>query len=84
MGEEKNVPGGMTSATLIFLPFIISIDGLMGVEAAATPKIISSCLTTKWQQHYYRTYRYIKSRISITLVRYKTGASGGPGCHHIR
>ena len=33
-----------------FLPFSASTDGLLGVEAGDTLKMISSCLATKWQQ----------------------------------
>ena len=33
-----------------FLPFVESVDGLMDVEAAATPKRISNRLATKWHQ----------------------------------
>ena len=54
-----------------FLTFVASVDGLLGVEAVATMKIIFTCLTTKWQQPYYRTYGYFKSRIDITLVKSK-------------
>ena len=33
-----------------FLPFVASIDEILDVEAAATLKIMSSRLSTKWQQ----------------------------------
>ena len=52
-----------------FSPFVASVDGLLGVEATATLKRIASCLTSKWRQSYSKTYRYVKSRIAITLVR---------------
>ena len=52
-----------------FSHFVSSVDGLMEVEAEDTLKIIASRLTTKWQQPYSRTHRYIKSRIATTLVR---------------
>ena len=53
--KKKNVPGGMPPATSTFLPFVTSIDGILGAEAADTPKSISICLTTKWKQPYSRT-----------------------------
>ena len=52
-----------------FSPFVASVDGLMGVEAKATLKRISSRLATKWRKPYLRTCRYVKSRTAITLVR---------------
>ena len=51
-----------------FYPFVASINGLLGVEATDTLKMIASCFETKWQQPYSRTCGYVKSRISITLV----------------
>ena len=52
-----------------FLPFVASVDGLLGAEAAATLKRIASRLATKWHQPYSRTWGYVNSRIYITLVR---------------
>ena len=52
-----------------FSPFVTSVDGLLGVEAGATLKRLSAYLATKWRQPYSKTCRYVKSRISITLVR---------------
>ena len=52
-----------------FSTFATSVDGLLGVDAAATLKIITSYLTTKWRQTYSRTCGYVKSRVAITLVR---------------
>ena len=52
-----------------FYPFFASVDGLLGVEAMATLKRISSRLATKCKQPYSKTCGYVKSRIAITLVR---------------
>ena len=49
-------------------PFVASVDGILGVEATTTLKILASLLSTKWQKPYSRTCGYIKSRIAITLV----------------
>ena len=51
-----------------FSPFVASLDGLLGVEATATLKMLASCLATKWRQPYSKTYGYVNSRIVITLV----------------
>ena len=52
-----------------FSPFVASVDGFLGVDETATLNRIVSRLATKWRQPYSRTCGYVKSRISITLVR---------------
>ena len=52
-----------------FSPFVTSVDGLLGVEAADNLKRIPIRLTKKRQQPYSRTCGYLKSRIAITLVQ---------------
>ena len=52
-----------------FYPFVDSVDGLLGVEATATLKRISSCLATKWKQPCSKTCGCVNSRDAITLVR---------------
>ena len=51
-----------------FPPFVSSVEGLLGVEATATLKRISSRLATKWKHSYSKTCGYVNSRIAITLV----------------
>ena len=50
-------------------PFVSSVDGLLVVEATTTLKRLASRLATKWRQSYSSTCGYVKSRITITLVR---------------
>ena len=52
-----------------FSPLFASVDGLLGVEATDTLKIIASRLATKWRQPYSRTCGYVNIRISVNLVR---------------
>ena len=52
-----------------FPPFVASVDGLLVVEATDTLKRIAIRLATKWWQSYSKTFGYVKSRVSITLVR---------------
>ena len=52
-----------------FSPFFASLDGLLGVEATATLKRLASSLATMWKQSYSKMCGYVKSRITITLVR---------------
>ena len=51
-----------------FSPYLASVDGLLGVEATVTLKMLASRMATKWKQSYSKTCGYIKSRITITLV----------------
>ena len=67
--KEEDVSGGLPPATLGFSPFVALVDGLLGVEATATLKRITSRLATKWKQPYSKTCGYVKSRVAITLVR---------------
>ena len=50
------------------LRFVVSIEGLMGVEAEDAHKRIASRLKTKWQQPYSRTCGYVNSSIANTSV----------------
>ena len=68
-GEDLDVPGGMPPEAPALPLFVASVDGLLGVEATATLKRLASRMATKWKQPYSKTCGYIKSRISITLVR---------------
>ena len=52
-----------------FLPFIASVDGILGVDARDALNRIAGSLTKKCQQPYSRMCRYVKSSISITFVR---------------
>ena len=52
-----------------FSAFVASVDGLLGVETTATLKRLASRLATKWKKFYSKTCGYVKSKISITLVR---------------
>ena len=56
-----------------FSPFVASVDGILGVEATATLKRISSRLATKLRQPYSRTCGYVNSRIAITFMRVTHG-----------
>ena len=51
-----------------FPPFVASVDGILGVEATATLKMIASRLVSKWKQPYLKTCGYDTSRVVITLV----------------
>ena len=52
-----------------FYPFVVSLDGILGVEAEAMLKHITSRLTKKWNKPYPWTCGQVKSTVEITLVR---------------
>ena len=52
-----------------FTPLVFSVDGMVGVEAGAAIKHVASLLSTKWKRPYSETCAYVRSRISISLVR---------------
>ena len=52
-----------------FTPLVFSVDGMVGVEAGAAIKRVASLLSTKWKRPYSETCAYVRSRISISLVR---------------
>ena len=62
-----------------FLPLVISVDELLGVEAEATPKRVAIRLTKKWRHPYSRTCWFSRVRLPSLWCRPHTGAFGGPG-----
>jgi hypothetical protein len=52
-----------------FTPLVFSVDGLSGVEATATIKRVTALLSTKWKRAYSEICGFVRSRISIALVR---------------
>ena len=67
-GEKEEVSGGLRTETPSLFPFIISVDGLLCVEVGDTLKRTSRCIEKNWQQPYYGTCGYVKSRVEIALV----------------
>ena len=50
-------------------PFIVLVEGILGVEAEAPLTLTSIQLVTKWKQPYYRTCIYVKIRFASTLAK---------------
>ena len=69
MGKKKKYLEACLQQLRYFSSFSVSVDRLMGVEAEAALRRISSLLATKYQQIYSNTCGYIKIIIMITLVR---------------
>ena len=51
-----------------FSPFVVSVDGILGVEAEATLKRIAIHLSITWHKPYSRTCGYINIGAGNTLV----------------
>ena len=52
-----------------FTPFVVSVDGLIGIEAKNVMKALSRRLALKWQKPYSLVMNIVKTRISIACVR---------------
>ena len=52
-----------------FTPLVFSVDGLMGCEAKAASQRLASQLAGKWKRSYSEVCGYVRSRLSVALVR---------------
>ena len=52
-----------------FTPLVFSVDGMYGVEATAAIKRAAALLSAKWKRPYSEICGFVRSRISISLVR---------------
>ena len=52
-----------------FTPLVFSVDGLLGKECAAAQKCLASKLASKWKRTYSEVCGFVRSRMSIALVR---------------
>jgi hypothetical protein len=52
-----------------FSPFVVSTDGLFGIEAKTILKKLSSLLAEKWEKPYSEVCGYVNARMSIAVVR---------------
>ena len=52
-----------------FTPLVFSTDGMMAAEAKAASKRLASRLATKWKRPYSELCGFVRSRLSVALVR---------------
>ena len=52
-----------------FSPFVVTRDGVIGRAAENTMRRIASTLASRWDMHYSRTSYFVRSRISIAILR---------------
>ena len=52
-----------------FTPLVFLVDGLQGGEASEATKRLASRLSAKWKRTYSEVCGFVRSRLSITLVR---------------
>ena len=55
-----------------FTPFIVSIDGLVGVEATALMKCLSWRLSQKWHRPHSQIAGHLNARLSVSILRATT------------
>jgi hypothetical protein len=68
--EKKEKYGALYIAgRRTFTPLVFSIDGLLGKEATAASKRLASTLAAKWKRSYSEICGFVRSRLSITLIR---------------
>ncbi len=61
-----------------FTPLVFSVDGAMGTETRAATRRLAALLAGKWKRAYSELCGYVRSRISIALVRATTQCLRGP------
>lgn len=73
LGHEKRKKDKYNDACLArrrtFTPLVFSVDGMRGPEATAASKRLASLLATKWKRTYSDVCGFVRSRLSIALVR---------------
>ena len=52
-----------------FTPLSYSVDGLAGKDARAAEKCLAAHLAHKWQRPYSETAHFVRTRMSISIVR---------------
>jgi hypothetical protein len=68
--EKKEKYGALCIARRrTFTPLVFSVDGMQGVEATAASRRLASCLAAKWKRTYSEVCGFVRSRLSIALVR---------------
>jgi hypothetical protein len=67
--KKKTYSTACTDRQHHFTSLVFSCDDMIVVEASAAIKRVASLLSQKWHRSYSETCAYVRSRISISLVR---------------
>jgi hypothetical protein len=68
--EKKDKYGDLCIAQRrTFTPLVFSVDGLPGKEATAASKRLAARLAAKWKRSYSEVCGFVRSRLSIALIR---------------
>ena len=69
--EDKKTKYGKLckEAHMHFTPLVFSVDGMEGGEAKAARRRVASSLAAKWGRQYSQLCGFVRSRISMSLVR---------------
>ena len=55
-----------------FVPLVYSVDGMACKEAKAFEKCVASLLAPKWDRRYSEMVRFVRSRMSLAVIRSNT------------
>ena len=67
--KEKKYGDACRARRRSFVPFIFTVDGMLGYEADQLLKLIAKKLAKKWHDHYSKTCGFVRSRMGIAMVR---------------
>ena len=67
--KKKKYLDACLEARRQFTPLVFSVDGLMGVECKAATQRLAAALSAKWRRPYSEMCGFVRSRLSLALVR---------------
>eukprot|EP00980_Cylindrotheca_fusiformis_P029139 scaffold22737_cov120-Cylindrotheca_fusiformis.AAC.2 len=76
--QEEEVPEGLPSTALFFVPFVVSTDGLLGPEAQMFKKKLAADLSVRWDQPKSVVTNFIHARLGIAILRATHRCIRGP------
>eukprot|EP01068_Selenidium_serpulae_P018146 Selendium_serpulae@DN6439_c2_g1_i10.p1 len=67
--KKRHYKQALEHLNMDFIPFVVSVDGAMGVEAKTTIQTIARRLCIKWNSGYSKTVSWVKTRMSFAILR---------------
>ena len=52
-----------------FVPFVVSVDGVLGRQAFNAAKRLATALSKKWDRPYSETMNFVRVRLAVAMVR---------------
>ena len=66
---KKSIPTSFLEQRCNFIPFVISVDGMLGKEAKPLLKYLAYLYMAKWDLTYSQIRDYLNTKISIACLR---------------